>query len=365
MTYKIENIEQLILKIKSSKESLQEDFDCVLYELQNEIKAEIRREIYCKKNIKETKLFIYNHFNTLQYFTKQLNSLIEKKESQYYIKIQKTIKHLFNYLLNRYSEYINPQSEVPASIITGIAEEYNSKSEELKLMLEAKKIDKKLIEILHSKYNQMINSKITFQRMQYMKLIYEKLKQLVDTNSIELNNEAIIKLLIEENFNSIDITQYIIELIKKELKKRKSIQGKISKLTELRKFYLTASISSKQKYNSQFPGIIKMLKIWIKEEKQNIKSENKKNNENDIVEKLSTNCSVEQLCIFFRILNETKILYHHNQSEIFRFISNHIKTVNTAQISQASIKSKYYSHDLHIYNALKPKIIEMLNKIKK
>ena len=63
----------------------------------------------------------------------------------------------------------------------------------------------------------------------------------------------------------------------------------------------------------------------------------------------------------FSLLIETGIIKHKNQTDVFRFISENFKTSNTDTISVDSIKVKYYNVETSTKNAIREKIIELLN----
>lgn len=77
--------------------------------------------------------------------------------------------------------------------------------------------------------------------------------------------------------------------------------------------------------------------------------------------KLQSGLSVAQLSYFFNLLLQTDMIQHKNQRDVFRFISENFKTKMSNNISLDSISSKYYNVELNTKNAVREKIIELLN----
>ncbi len=81
--------------------------------------------------------------------------------------------------------------------------------------------------------------------------------------------------------------------------------------------------------------------------------------------KILSNFSVAQVSYFFNLMHSVGIIKHKNQRDIFRFIAENFKTANTENISTVSISSKYYNPEISTQEAIKSKVIEMLNILKK
>ena len=80
--------------------------------------------------------------------------------------------------------------------------------------------------------------------------------------------------------------------------------------------------------------------------------------------KMQTDLSVAQLSYLFNLLNQSGVIKHNNQREIFRFISDNFQTKTTSEISVASIKNRYYDAESSTQSAVRDKILQLLNLTK-
>ena len=77
--------------------------------------------------------------------------------------------------------------------------------------------------------------------------------------------------------------------------------------------------------------------------------------------KFHTDLSVPQLSYFFGLLIQSGIIQPPTQRAIFKFIADNFKTKMTNSISTDSLNSKYYNVETTTRNAVREKIIELLN----
>jgi hypothetical protein len=83
------------------------------------------------------------------------------------------------------------------------------------------------------------------------------------------------------------------------------------------------------------------------------------------INKILLGLSVAQISYFVNILMKTGIIKHANQRDVFRMIAENFKTNGTDNISIDSLSSKFYNVETSTKNAIKEKIIELLNLTKK
>jgi hypothetical protein len=74
--------------------------------------------------------------------------------------------------------------------------------------------------------------------------------------------------------------------------------------------------------------------------------------------------TVAQLACFFKLQSDVGIISHKVQQDIFKHLADSYQTSNVSDISQGSIKNKFYNFDSSTIEMMKQKIIEMLNLIK-
>lgn len=210
-----------------------------------------------------------------------------------------------------------------------------------------------------------IQEKLTYYEFNYCsEFILTLYKQI---NFENISEETIKECLFDLNFNSTQFFDNLTDGILIELSKQENNIQKIDILYRLLKNYNQKQTRNFIKYNENLPSIKEQIISWIEEEIEYLSKKmkldanqftNVANNEDKI--KFLTGLSVAQLSYFFALLIETGIIKHKNQADIFRFISENFKTVNTDKISTDSIKSKYYNVETTTKNAVREKIIELL-----
>jgi len=75
--------------------------------------------------------------------------------------------------------------------------------------------------------------------------------------------------------------------------------------------------------------------------------------------------SVAQLAYLVRIFYDLGYFINKNQTEMLKVAAHNFMTGNSNEISLKSLKAKYYSVDQSTKEAIKKKVLEMLNYINK
>ena len=79
--------------------------------------------------------------------------------------------------------------------------------------------------------------------------------------------------------------------------------------------------------------------------------------------KLEIKLSVPEIALLFRLLGEEKLIRYKHKTEIYRFIASSIKTEKQENISEASVKNKFLTPDLHSIDKLKILLTNMKVKL--
>ena len=200
----------------------------------------------------------------------------------------------------------------------------------------------------------------------YINELYYLLK--IDTNQIESNK--IEQWLYEINFNELSFFKYIIDSIVSDLEKFESEFEKIDFLYSLLKKLNQIQARNLISYNNKLPSNRMQVISWIEEEIDYLQKKIKLDNNymviprHDEKQKMLTGLSVAQLSYFFNLLAQSKIIKPNNQREIFKFIADNFKTNVTDTISADSVGAKFYNVETSTKNAIREKIIQLLNLTK-
>ncbi|WPR73066.1 hypothetical protein SLW70_08095 [Flavobacterium sp. NG2] len=230
--------------------------------------------------------------------------------------------------------------------------------------------DQKAIIILLECFSKII--KVDFQQ----KITYNELLFASDILPIlynQISNKQKTKkwlkdIMLEFNFNSLEFFDFYTDEINKELNKHEDDIEKFKILYRYLKNTNQKQLYTNNKWNPNLPSAKKQIAGWLEEEIQYLNQQRVLQSYStehpisvEMKTKFHTDLSVPQLSYFFGLLIQVGIIQPPTQRAIFRFIADHFKTKMTNSISVDSLNSKYYNVELTTKNAVREKIIELLN----
>ncbi|MBK8368455.1 MAG: hypothetical protein IPL10_13855 [Bacteroidetes bacterium] len=165
-----------------------------------------------------------------------------------------------------------------------------------------------------------IEERMTYKDLIYLNVYLQAFYDEIKENDNTINEVQVNELLYRINYNSFEIQFYKTALIKIEVEAIESISDKIDYL-----------------YHS--------LKI-VNQRRSKV------------------NIAFDSLACFFKLQSDVGIISHKVQQDIFKHLADSYQTTNVSDISQGSIKNKFYNFDSSTIEMMKQKIIEMLNLIK-
>ena len=80
--------------------------------------------------------------------------------------------------------------------------------------------------------------------------------------------------------------------------------------------------------------------------------------------KIESGLSVAQIAVFYKLQMDTGVITHKAARDVVHHISENYRTSKTHTISSESIRTKFYTYDDAAIEAVKDKIIAMLNRIR-
>lgn len=306
---------------------------------------------------------------TLENLYEFTNEDIEKDSFRLvYIYVEK----LMRYIEKDYCCYLDENSQASLKTVMESKKQLESKLAEIKSYSIDLQFDQNLIVLIEESFSKIMKLQL-FQKISYNDLSYSvefttKLLDFIKKEKEPIAKAGLKEYLLMLNFNTLDFFDYYTDEIKKGLEIQETEVEKIKFLYEILK-----SINQKQLYIQN--KLIKSLSTtkeqvagWIEEEiyflnqkrilerHTVIKLEN-----NEVEDKMLTGLSVPQLSYFFGLLVKSGIIQSPTQRSIFKFISDHFKTKMTNSISVDSLNAKYYNVETTTKNAVREKIIELLN----
>ena len=279
------------------------------------------------------------------------------------------LEKILRFIEREYRTYLNINIQVPYRTILIKEFEITKKLEHVKSLLLGSAIDEELLKLAYEPILKVstikIQEKITYYEFNYCSDYITALYNQLDVENI--NNEDIIELLFDLNYNSISFLKHLTSQMQRELETVEDTIQKIDLLYKNLKNYNQKQNRYFIKYKECLPPLKVQLTSWIEEEidylTKKIKLETNnivEVNKNAQLVKLQTNLSVAQLVYYFSLMQETGIINHKNQMDIFRFISDNFKTKNVNDISVDSLKVKFYNVETNTKQAVREKIIELL-----
>lgn len=280
------------------------------------------------------------------------------------------LEKLLRFIEKEYKNYLNINIQIPYRSILIKEFEITENLNALKANLLNSDIDTNLLKLVYEPLLKIstikIQEKITYHEFYYCSDFITILQN--QLNEEIISNNLVKDSLFDLNFNSVQFLRYLVTDIQKELELLESNISKIDFLYKELKNYNQKQIRNFIRYKENLPPLKLQLISWIEEEIEYI-TKKIKLEANQIVftaskeEKIKflTELSVAQISYFFSILLEGGIIKHHNQMDIFRFISENFKTKNTNTISIDSLKVKHYNVEATTKQAINDKLLLLLS----
>ncbi|RZJ34726.1 MAG: hypothetical protein EOO51_08340 [Flavobacterium sp.] len=362
------------------------------YQYLKQSNAEIKRKIKSKIFKLDSKSRIEHYIHKQQFAADSLaNHLIElinpKTTDDLYkysdtptagdcLKITyRCVEDLVRYLESEYAQYLNINMTILCRAALLTKHDVQHKIKFIKSCIVTSGINESLARIAFEPLTRIESSnlkdKLTYKEFNYCLELIKELHQNFSIN-ISLTDAKLCKWLFNFNFNALSFFEYKTDLIEQQLQSAESIHSKLTLLYKIRKDFSQRQSRSINIYDDRFPPIKQQIIFWLDEEieyqttKLNLEAPAAPRPEHEPKkEKILSGISVAQLSYTFNLLAQVGIINQRNQRDIFRFIADNFKTNIADQISVDSIKSKYYNVESATKEAVRQKVIEILNITKK
>lgn len=302
------------------------------------------------------------HFLTENYATREFEALTLYFLNLTILNIKRKYGHHFSDEVNEYMRnYHISTGELQSRIQTLKVQIATLADEELKHIINSQI---QLIETGNGVYTSL--HEYTYAKF----LVYELTTTLQSSNSNTLESEIISEKLLLLNFNH---TSFIAWRVKKLRDEMKNLNNHL----ELRQWLLREHKKIKQQipltkiaFRPNFPSASELLSKWINEEIAYMDGIHASNPEETISfpqnngnQKLTTSLNVPQLALFAALMVEEGIIQDKNKTQVFSTFSNAFRTMNQPSIAVASLRNNYYDKDPKNVEALKTKLIQMINRL--
>lgn len=279
------------------------------------------------------------------------------------------VEKLIRYLEMEHYQYLDKNSKASYKTILETRKKIQSQYYQIILYYNQTQTHIKAINLIVERFSNIMNPKL-FHTVTYNELNYcmDFMNNLLHLIKFKENTNPLSIHLLQLNFNSFDFFDYYTDEINKELEQLETEIEKIKLLYKYLKSINQKFLYIQDKLINNLPSTKEQITAWIEEEIHYLnqkrilelspvtKQEHKETND-----KILTGLSVPQLSYFFGLLIQSGIIQPPTQRAIFKFITNHFKTKMTNSISVDSLNSKYYNVETTTKNAVREKIIELLN----
>uniref|UniRef100_UPI00404ABAD6 hypothetical protein n=1 Tax=Flavobacterium sp. TaxID=239 RepID=UPI00404ABAD6 len=279
------------------------------------------------------------------------------------------------FLENEYNDYLNEHKLIPKTTLKNKEIEIKTVLDFVRDSLLASEINQELLTILFepillANANNHQNG-ITYYQFNYAKEYIFELAKRIKTYPDAPDEKVCYNWLLVLNNNSFKFFDYVTNQLKKDIYELDSDSERLEYLYKKLKKFRQINPIIKTKFKQDLPIISIQTSNWIEEEivflNRKIKLKTKKgvlDKPTDEPNKILINFSVAQISYMLNMMVQTEIIKHDNNRDIFRMVAQNMKTSTTDNISIDSLSSKFYNVEQSTKEALRLKLIEMLNLTK-
>ena len=360
------------------------------YNLKSEIdriKATIKESVFAFKNEHETEHFVQKCqneieslcFQLLRLFPDGFKKCIYKKPKDFSNEeilhfVMVSLENMALFIEQYYFNFINKKACIPYRSELLNHPNLKDKITFVSSVFLLSKLHPDLLLILQNYLDRFrvfnLNEKISYEELKYFNLFIDEFYLRIKS-PIVADENMIIDILVQLNFNSLELFNYKTDKIYSEIENIQDPKEKVDKLLYYSKLYNQNPIKSQIAFDQGLPAINVQVTNWLEEENNYLLKQNsfEQLKQTDItsdkksISKINTVLSVGQLSYLFKLMMDTGIINHPNQKDLFRFISDNFQTSKANNISISSINSKYYVVDETTKESLKALLIEMINEI--
>jgi hypothetical protein len=382
MNYIIEKFDHIITSLSSSDKMnggiKREEANDIIKDCEEEkerIRLQIMEEVFNAREERTLELLIDKYQSVFIRLIDQLYAYQQtNKKQQEYKLLSKALYEYLNELLYflqiHYAKYFNHFQKMPFIKMEHIKKELKPKLETIIAAFQRTILNEKLIRLIIQPLEQFISSNtITYNESQYMKAITGELLA-IDTTVQEEDIIAIVKkILISINFNSPELTAYLINELDTLVADEESVQGKLRILKYQLKEINQVTIKPEYALHNDYSSLKKQIINWLNEEILFYQTEQAVviAMPNPVVSdtKIHTSLSVPQLALLFRLLKEEQLITNTNQSELLKVVSGCFTTMHKESFSYGHLHGKYYKIEQHTKRTVYDMLIRLLHLSRK
>ena len=382
MNYIVEKFDHIITSLSSSDKMngdiKREEASAIIKDCEEEkerIRLQIMEEVFNAREERTLELLIDKYQSVFIRLIDQLYTYQQtNKKQQEYKLLPKALYEYLNELLYflqiHYAKYFNNFQKMPFIKMEHIKKELKPKLETIITAFQRTILNEKLIRFIVQPLEQFISSNtITYNESKYIKAITNELLSIDTTVQEEGIIIGVKRTLISINFNSPELTAYLINELDILVADEESVQGKLRILKYQLKEINQVTIKPEHALHNKYSSLKEQIINWLNEEISFFQTEQAVviAMPNPLIgdTKIHTSLSVPQLALLFRLLKEEQLITNTNQSELLKVVSGCFTTMHKENFSYGHLHGKYYKIEQHTKRTVYDMLIRLLHLSRK
>lgn len=348
-----------------SPEELQA-WDKTCLEEMSKMEEAVRYQIFYQKNRKQllkyisgnqaTLVRILNHLHTL--FTSAAN-LVPNESQQNLLwsgqQLAYKLEDFLGYLANEHTDLFNFDQYSSGFLQERSAQIFRQRLEPVQKYLAEHLSNPNIVGVILKPYREFTPAtirKYTYRKIRYLDILSKDLSQLVERNLTgEELWKALLVTLLYNNFNTTRLFVTYSRSITSACNEHESLRQQLRYLYLMQKTIRQIIPAPDMAYNPDRPSLQEQLKQWISEEVTYLETQMEQHLCPSIetpvpvdgIKKLHTHLSVAQLACVLKIYMETNAIKNESVSEVIRSFAKLVRTDNSRNISEESLRTKFYN----------------------
>lgn len=290
------------------------------------------------------------------------------------------LEEMLSFIEIRYFNYLSLDQRAPINYLLITKKELDKQLTVLKVELHQRIEDKQLLEIVFSTIDTFlanVSSDVssTLREALYIKELVKKLQELCSSGNTHCNSGGLNEILIYLNFNSTDYLDHFTFTVKEKINSLNVVSERLEVLLLMIKDFNQVNSKTGVALNNGEKQIKKILGNWLNQEVQYLERKInfpnphlKKNiiqqNKSEEPSKIKCALSVDQLSLFLRAADETKVIIARSLNDLFKQIVPYLSTSHTKNISYDSMRSKSYAAEKRDKEIVIHALEQMIKSIK-
>jgi hypothetical protein len=212
---------------------------------------------------------------------------------------------------------------------------------------------------------------VTYRELPYLKVYRKEFAFFIANVKTSNGTEQFCEFLVSLNFNDFRFYNYLVIDIKEKTNSSHPLPEQLKNLYYHLKLLNQLPVIPGLAFRRELPPIKKQVATWISEEllyqdkqKELMVLADEKQEEQSNEEKIQTTLSVAHLSLVVKLLLESKMISNKNPSELMRLVARNFKTDRNDDISENSIRNKYYTVESGTLTSMREAMTGLIQLVK-